>query len=252
MLLDNPTLELRIEVQDILEILENILKEKNWKNFDVASLKLMYMPFYIFNYDTLVETEIQGQPYSQGFSGMMAMNAITGELEPILSDTMETRSVKQVREITHDLQYELQKPAISLKEVKDSAQIKLAGQFNLRKKDLAVSGFRLFYWPIWRIFVQLKNRVQRVDVEAIDGNPLNFEQVPIREKTWMEVTGDTFKKLKTTKGWAEIGGSVISGASSGAQNVGRSGIFDWLFKTQMGLYTLLAIAALIAVLFFLT
>jgi len=250
MLLDHPTLELKIEVQDILEILEGILKEKNWKNFDVASLKLMYTPFYLFNYDTLVEAEIQGQPYSQGFSGLMAMNAITGELEPILSDTMEGRPTKQVKEITHDLQYELQRTSISMKEVKDTAQIKMAGQFNLRKQDLAVSGFRIVYWPIWRIFVQLKNRVQRVDVDAIDGNPLNFEQVPTREKTWMEVTSDTLGKLKSPKGWAEVGGNVISGAASGAGKTSGS-IFSW-FGTQVGIYALIAAAALIFVLFFLT
>jgi len=79
MLLDKPALKLNIGVQDILEILEQTLKQKNWNNFDVASLKLLYIPFYLFNYDTLIEVE--GQPYSQGFSGLMAMNAVTGELK---------------------------------------------------------------------------------------------------------------------------------------------------------------------------
>ena len=66
----------------------------------------------------------------------------------------------------------------------------------------------------------------------------------------MEVTSETLGKLKTTKGWAEIGGSVAKGAAGGAQSVGSSGIFDWLFKTQVGLYTLIAVAVLIFVLFF--
>lgn len=252
MLLEKPAVELRIEMQDILEILEDILKQKNWTNFDVASLKLLYVPFYLFNYDALVETEIKGQPYSQSFSGLMAMNAVTGELEAILSDVLETQQTNQSKEIKHGLQYELLSPAISKEEIADAARVKMAGQFNLRKQDMAVSGFRLVYWPIWRIFVQLKDKTQRVDVDAVAGNPLNIEQVPTREKTWMEVTQETLEKLKKPEGWAEVGGKALGGAVSVTSKTAQAsgGIFNWLFKTQAGIYTLIAIGALIMFLVF--
>ena len=38
MLLEYPALSLSIGVQDILSILEDTLKEKNWKNFELANL----------------------------------------------------------------------------------------------------------------------------------------------------------------------------------------------------------------------
>ena len=83
-LLENPALSLSIGMQDILGILEATLREKNWKNFELANLKLVYEPYYIFNYDLLVEQEVQGQTFSQGTSGIIAMNAINGKLEPVL------------------------------------------------------------------------------------------------------------------------------------------------------------------------
>ena len=133
MILENPALTLSIRTKDVTEILEGVLKERNWNHFELANLKLAYVPFYIFNYDTLVEQEMQGQTYSQGFSGLMAMNAITGKLEPLLTQIMEEQPVDYEREISHELKYEMQSPAISMQEVKDTANIKLAGQFNVEK-----------------------------------------------------------------------------------------------------------------------
>ena len=108
MLLEYPALSLSIGVQDILSILEDTLKEKNWKNIELANLKLLYTPFYLFNYDTLVEVEMEGRTVSRGFSGLMALNGVTGELEPLLTEIMEKQPVSYEKEISHDLKHEVE------------------------------------------------------------------------------------------------------------------------------------------------
>ena len=254
MILENPALTLSIKTKDVTEVLEGVLKERNWKHFELANLKLVYVPFYIFNYDTLVEQEVQGQTYSQGFSGLMAMNAITGKLEPLLTQVMEQQPVDYEREISHDLKYEMQNPAISMKEVKETANIKLAGQFNVGKDSMAVAGFRLVYWPIWRIFVTLPSKaIQKIEIEGVSGYPMNIEEVPEREKTWIEVTEETLDSLKTAKGWADLTKKAVQVTATGLKGKKEgsgskaSSLITWLFKTKTGLYSLVAIAVLIAI-----
>jgi len=255
-LLPHPALTLNIGVQDILGILEDILKEKNWTNFEVANLKLVYTPYFLFNYDTLVEADIGGQAYSQGFSGLMAMNAVTGELEPTLTQIMESQPVSYEKEPSHDLQYELETPVFSNEEVKEAAKLKMAGQFNLPRKAVSITGIRVIYWPTWKVFVSLPRRTQRMDVDAVSGFPLNFEQVPTREKTWLEVSKETIGKMKTPGGWAEISKKAVAGAAKGGKvaakgGSGAGGTLDWLIHSNTGRYALLAMLGLIVVIVFL-
>lgn len=257
MILENPALALNIKVQDVLGIIEEILKSKNWGHFEVMDVKLTYTPFYIFNYDTLVEQKVEEQTFSQGFSGVMAINSITGKLEPLLTKILEEQPVTYEREISHDLQYEIEKPAIREKEINETCKIKLAGQFGVGKDSMAVSGFRLIYWPIWKIFVTLPDKVQKMEIDGVRGNPLNFEEVPEREKGWLEVTADTFAKLKKPEGWGELAKKTIAASTAGVKGAtGKptgeksSKVSFWLLHSKVGVYTLILIAILILLVYY--
>ena len=254
MALENPALSLSVKVQDILYILEGILKERNWTKFDLANLKLTYIPYYIFNYDILVE-DSQG---SQGTSGVMAIDAVSGKLEPALVDITERQPLVYEKEISHDIQYDLQQVAITKDELKETAKLKLAGQLGLKKENIAISGIRLVYWPIWIIFVELPGMIQKVQVDGVAGMPMNIEEVPERQKGWIEVTADTLQKLKSPSGWSQLSGTAIraaggklkGGASKAKENVAGSGdathaTLKWLFTTKIGLYSLLLLAILV-------
>lgn len=257
MILENPAPVVNIGVQDILGILERTLHEKNWRNFELANLKLVYMPHYIFNYDILIAQEVEGQTFSQGSSGIMAMNGLNGKLEPLLNQLMEEQPINYEKEITHDLQYEIQAPAVKEKEVHDSAALKLAGQFSVKKENVSISGVRLVYWPVWRIFVSLPKKTQRVDIEAVAGVTLNYEEVPAREKGWIEVTKDTLGKMKSAKGWSELSkGAARAGkgtmkaaiTKSPEQGSKSQGAVHWLIHSKSGQYTLILIILLALVL----
>ena len=254
MILENPALTLSIGTKDVTEIIEGILKDRNWNHFDLINLKLSYLPYYLFNYDTLIEQEMQGQTYSQGFSGLMAMNAIDGKLEPLLTQILESQPVDYEREISHDLKYEIQNPAISMKEAKEAAKIKLAAKFNVSKDSMSTTGFRLVYWPVWVVFVTLpKGGIQKIQIEAVSGYPMNIEKVPEREKTWIEVTEETLDSLKTPEGWinltkkaVELTSSGLKGGSKKTKGVGN--LIQWFTQTKTGRYSLLLIVILIAIL----
>ncbi len=258
MILDNPALVLNIRMQDILDILESTLKERNWQHFDVANLKLSYLPYYIFNYDVLVEQKAGEQTYSQGFSGTMAMSAVDGKLEPLLTQIMEQQPVDYEKKVSHDLKYELNPPALKPDEAKQTAILKLAAKFGTGKDSIAVTGFRLVYWPVWKVFVTLPNKhIQRILVEGVSGYPLNIEEVPERELTWMEVTQETLEKLRTPKGWAELSGKLLNLTASAAKSAAGkkqkgfvSELVHWLLHTKLGRWTLLGIAVIILIILF--
>lgn len=258
MVLENPALTLSVGVQDILSILEAILNQRGWKDFELANLKLVYAPYYIFNYDILVEEEGEAGASSQGTSGLMAMNAMNGKLEPSLVDMLESQPLQYEKEISHDLEYEIEKPAITAEELKSSGRLKLAAQFSIKKDAVSISGVRLVYWPIWTVFVELGHMVQKIEVDGVSGVSLNIEQVPEREKGWMEVTGETLQKMKSPSGWAALTASVTTAAGrslkKGVSTAGEKAAGEkthstmrWFISTKMGLYSLLLISILVLI-----
>ena len=259
MALENPALALTVKVQDILYILEGILKQRNWKDFELASIKLVYTPFHIFNYDVLVEDK--DSQTSQGTSGVMAINAVNGRLDPELVDIIEKQPVTYEKEISHDVQYEVAPTAISREELKETGRVKLAAQLGVKKENVSVSGIRTVYWPVWTVFAELTGMIQKIEVDGVTGIPLNIEEVPTREKGWLEVTADTLQKMKSPSGWAELGGAAATAAggrlASGAEKAGEQTkpgspahhTMKWFVTTKIGMYSLVLLLILILVVY---
>jgi hypothetical protein len=103
--------------------------------------------------------------------------------------------------------------------------------------------------------------VQKIEVDGVTGFPLNIEEVPTREKGWLEVTADTLDKMKSPSGWVELGGSVATAAggkiSSGAAKAGEQTkpgspvhhTMKWFITTKMGMYSLVLLLILILVVY---
>jgi hypothetical protein len=253
MILESPALALNIDVQSLVEIVDKTLKERNWKHYETVDFKLVYTPYYLFNYDVLIEQKEETQTFSQGTSGLMAINAVTGKLEPHLVQIMDSQPVKYDKNTKDDLNPQVDKPAITMQELPDTCKIKMAGQFGVGKESLAVSGFRLTYWPVWRVFVSLPEGIQKMEVEGVNGYTLNIEEVPEREKGWLEVTADTFEKMKTPAGLMELtkgAGKFATGAatkSSSKTPEHSQGIIHWIFYTTPGRFSLFLVIILIIV-----
>lgn len=255
--LDNPAASLRIQFKDIMDILSDILEGRNWKKFDTSNIDLVYEPYYIFNYDVLVEQEVRGQEVSQGFSGKTSLDAVEADLEPIITQIMDNQPVDFEKEISTDIEYDLKNPAISEDELKETCQIKLASRFNVSKEDVATSAYRLVYWPMWIIYVKIPGEgIQKLVIDGVAGYPMNVEEVPEREKGFVEVSKDTFNKLKSPKGWGNLtktaaratkGGVKTAVTKKREQGSKTSGAIHWMFHTKSGQYTILLLILLVLV-----
>ena len=252
MILDNPVFELRVTAEDALGILKRLLKQRHWKKFDVANLGLNYVPYWFFNFD--VYEEVEGQ--SQTYSSQMCMNAITGKLEPMLIEIMKTIPVRQEKEI-REQKYDIKNPAVKEDEARSTAPIKIAGMMHRPKDTITVSGLRLVYVPTWVIWVDLASGTKRIDLDAISGSPLNIQNVPTKERGFLEVTADTLEELKTPAGWVDYSKKMFDwslGALAGAgqQASAGAGLLTWVTNTTAGRYSALILiaAALIIYIFY--
>jgi len=193
----------------------------------------------------------------------MAINAVNGRLDPELVDIIEKQPVTYEKEISHDIQYEVAPTAISKDELKETGRVKLAAQLGVKKENVSVSGIRTVYWPVWTVFAELTGMIQKIEVDGVTGVPLNIEEVPTREKGWLEVTADTLQKMKSPSGWAELGGAVATAAggrlASGVEKAGEQAkpgspahhTMKWFVTTKMGMYSLVLLLILILVVYLL-
>lgn len=254
-------------------ILEAILKGKNWKDFELANLKLFYVPYWVFNYDIYQEGQTpDGALIAQETGGAMYMNAITGKLEPILVEILKSVPVSYTKEITHDIEHEVELPVITRDEVKkEVGPVKIGGTLGIPKGSVTISGLKMVYVPIWRVWVSLKTSIQKIEIDGISGTPLNFEEVPERQKTMIEVTQETIEKLKTPQGWVDYSkkaisfgiGAAVGAARGSAHFIGeeskgekpeegqREGILHWLVFSRYGQYTLVALVIALLVIYLL-
>ncbi|MCD6414572.1 MAG: hypothetical protein J7L23_03000 [Candidatus Diapherotrites archaeon] len=255
-LLDAPAFQLRIEAKDALGILEGILREKHWRGFELANLSLVYVPYWFFNYDVYREEE----GHSESFSSQMCLNATTGEMEPLIARVVKEIPLEKSKEITHDVAFTVESPSVQKDEVKKIAPIKIAGQLGIPKSNVTISGITLFYIPIYKIWITLRAGYRRLDLDGMSGSPLNIEEVPERERGFMEVTRDMLEELKTPKGWVDYSKKAFYwglGVTTGMTQKAMTSVQEsstirnalkWLFLTRTGRYTLLVLIAAVLLL----
>ena len=195
LILENPVAEPGFGTRELVEIVENILKEKNWKDFEIRTQRMYLRPYYFFNYDCVDES-------STPISGRSAIDAVTGEFSPFFPQLVEERPINFRKEIEGE--FELLKPAITKEEAKEVARIKISSNLGVKKENVVISGITLYYWPIWSVWVSIAGDDKKLDIDGVFGTPLNFEDIPEREPTWGESAKHVFSKMKRPSGWFEL------------------------------------------------
>jgi len=249
MLLDAPALQLRYTLKDILGIVERVFKERHWRKFDIESTSLVYVPHWFFNFDVYQQAEGQAQSYAS----QMALDAVTGKLNPMIIQIMSNVPTKREREPTHGIEAEVRAPAVRQEEVKDIATIKVAGEMRIPKESVTVSGVNLLYVPYWQVWVRLPSGTKRIDLDAVSGSPVFISDVPERERGTMEVTMDMLNDLKTPAGWVDYSSKAFNWGFGVASETGHglmSSIIPWVINTRVGQYTALAAVILLLVLYY--
>ena len=73
---------LSLSAKQALIKVETVLREKNWKDFDAGELKLVLIPYYLYNYHFYTRAEKEGEVFVQSSKdGVLALNGTSLKVE---------------------------------------------------------------------------------------------------------------------------------------------------------------------------
>ncbi len=198
MKLSYPAPALSIGLDTLSTIVADTLKKKRWHRFKEGTVKLIYIPVYIFPYDVFIE---EGGAIIMDQSGKVAINGETGQLLEHIPPVLEEMPLEFVEEPRHGYNMEVIDFNITKEEAKELAQIKLASLLKVPKGSVKIVGGRQMMWPIWRVWVEVREGTYRLDVDGVTGLVFGAEKVPERELGWYEITQQVLNELRTPRGW---------------------------------------------------
>lgn len=253
MFLNKPALSVSFSLEDTVELIESTIKAKHWSQFEVADVKLLYKPYFVFNYDTFSEESAGpeteeaattgGKVVTGTESGKAALDAISNALDDYAASLFDSPGVKLTNKIDHKYPYEVQRPLVRhTPEIQKIIQVKMAAKLQLPKDNVIITGVEMVYVPFWVAYVAVAEGNYRLDINAVTGEILNEQEVPEREKTWLEVTSETFEDLKRPGAWLEYSKQVGTGLFSGILSLP---VFDTLRENRKLQIIILLIIALV-------
>ncbi len=227
MFVGNPVFPISFEIEKVAGLIEATLKKKNWQSFDRGEVKLVLQPVYIFYYDAVFEEG--GKPSGKGERGRLALNAETAELNKGLAETMPPDN-KLVKELPDDYPLIVRKPLFSAAEAEKIALLKTSALIGADRNNVVLTGFKVVYYPMWLAFVTVKEKTYELEISAVTGEIFGEEQVPEREKGFVEITKETLHELKEPGAWvkyskeiADLAGDKIEGKGSSEKGPGVLG-----------------------------
>ena len=172
------------------------------------------MPYWICSYDAFAESadeESKSKSVSEAGSGKMGLNAVSNELDEAVASLYEGASLEETVKPDKKYPFEIQRPRIRDREAERIIPLKVAAMLGTTKDNIVISGLDMVYVPKWMAFVTVAEGTYRLEINAVTGEITNEEQVPVRERGWLELTGETLQDLKRPGAWIEYSAKMGSG-----------------------------------------
>ncbi len=198
MKLAHPAPVLTIGLDSLSKVVADTLRKKHWHRFKEGTVKLVYIPVYVFTYEVFVE---ENGVVVMEQSGKVAVNGETGDLLEHVPVVLDEMPLELVTETKHDYRMEVNDFVLTKEEAKELAQIKLASLLKLPRNSIRIVGGSKLLWPVWRVWVEVREGSYRLDVDGVTGTVFGAEKVPERELGWYEITQQVLTELRSPKGW---------------------------------------------------
>ncbi len=213
MYLDAPAFPVSFPIEKTIELIDSLVKSKYWEDFKVGSLKLIYLPYWVFNYTAYEEKEDKGRKETKELAfGKMSFADIPGELDEATASLYSSVEKETSNTPSEDYPFEVRKAKFSSSDVKEIAGVKLASNLGIAKENVIVSAVEKTYLPIWSTSVTIAEKNYRMEINAVSGEIMNEKEIPEREKGWLDITAETIEELKNPGTWVkytrEVGKSV--------------------------------------------
>lgn len=223
------TLPTLVDKETANKILKDFMKEKNQRKYDIIGFELMFKPYWFFTYsaELVMRDKDKNITDAEELSGRIAIDGINASLADYLQDLLDHEPVDIVDladELSQVGEAKILEAKISSDRVERMVQQKIAGVLKTEKENVAVAGFELMWSPVYRFWLTIKKKTHNVQIDGCGGYPVNYDDVPLKEKTWTDVILNDFEMLKDPKKWRELlknKGKAARGMVSGKGKDGK-------------------------------
>ncbi|MBN2517843.1 MAG: hypothetical protein JXB14_03280 [Candidatus Altiarchaeota archaeon] len=221
------TLPTLVDQKTAGDVLKDVLKEKNQRRYDLMGLELVFRPYWFFTYtcELIMRGPDGNIADSEEIGGRIAIDAETGMLADYLQDLLEHEPIEVV-ELDEELRQvgeaKVVEPKIKEKELEKFVQQKISGVLRADKENVSVAGFELMWSPVYRFWLTIKKKTHNVQIDGCGGYPVNYDDIPLKPKTWFDIIRDDIEALKEPKKWGSFlkrkAGAVRKGGGGAAKH----------------------------------
>ena len=229
MFLSKPCFPVSFSKEELDGLVKETLGGKHWRDFKTVSTTLLFEPYYFFSYDVFFEKkqeETGALIVSDTQAGTMALNAVSGEFDEELSALAEESEPEILKDspVPEGVEAEVERVGLSEQEVKRIAPMRLAAKLEVSKTNVEISGIKLAFVPFWRAEVEIGGKTFELVVNAVNGEVASEEEIPYREKSLLELTGETLSELKSPNAWVDYSSRIYHRivGSKIMQSIGRA------------------------------
>jgi hypothetical protein len=260
--LGNPSLPLIVPVEEALKKISLVLTEKNWKDFEIGTLKLSFVPYFIFTYHYYIESEKNGKKIIESSAdGQLVLGGKSLKIENGLLKIISENIPKAISS-PPSVEFEEKETQITKKTQDAVLQTKAAEFFKIPRETITVSSIKKILIPFYESFITLEENTYQITINALDGKLMGVEKVPSREKGFIEITKETLGDLKDPKAWLQytkglaietakfISGKNSSEASSSKETKSSKVNISFLYSKYLLLLIILLALFVIYISFF--
>ncbi len=222
MLLERPAFSPRLSAVDAQKAVASLLKKNRWKKYSFSEKQLFFIPYWFFSYDIHSHEGKKTNLISSGFS---SLNAFSNEIDDSVAALAQDAALAKSNEPTVEGKTNVVNPRVSQEEAREIISVRLASDEETSKENVIISGFEMFFVPIWLFDVNLGGHKIPLRINAVDSNIENAKAVPFRGKDFSELMREMLSELSTLQGWIEYSSGaarLISKTIMGAAGGGKS------------------------------
>lgn len=187
-----------------------MVKERNQRKYDLMGNELLFQPYWFFSYtaELVMKDENDNVVDAEEIGGRIAIDAVTGQLADYLQDLLSHEPIEMV-DLADELaevggEHKIVEPRITEKRLEHFVKQKISGALHVDKDNVSVAGFEMVWSPVYRYWMRIKKRTHRVDIDGCGGYPVNYDDIPLKPKTWFDILRDDIELLSHPKKWREF------------------------------------------------
>lgn len=210
MYLGNKMLPLNISFKEALSELKKILPEKNWNKYGFGAEELVLIPFFYYKFHYFLEKE---KNIEKTIDGLLSLNANKLEIDEkakelifknlnLENDNFLLNEAPQKKFIEKEIM-------VDKNQVNNLLKIKTAEFFKIPKENVTISKPKKYFIPFYKIKIKLAEKEYLVSVNANDKTFFGLNEIPEREKSFLEITNETLRDLTEPKNWLKYSKELL-------------------------------------------